>query len=327
MIWTDLARRVANDTAARPAAVARVRARLDASLQSAAPLLRDAFPAPSPLAAQRVREGLVRRRAARALRRPEWVLGALGAAMAAALLLVVVRPETARDVALSNGDVTLSPVVSVATAGAGQARGAGPDWQVDWQSGRIDVSVVPDAGARVSVVTREARVEVVGTAFSVDRDALGTSVDVAHGRVVVTCFADGRVYTLGGNEAAVCTPTTASGLLARASALAERGDAAGVQEALDAADALPQDPAVRAEVGFLRMSTLVSGGQLDQAAAIADDLLALPAHARTGEVLSIALHLALLREDCAQVKEYLADLGPGNDDLRSRADQCAGGGR
>jgi hypothetical protein len=91
--------------------------------------------------------------------------------------------------------------------------------RLEWEQGTLKVEVEPERGIDLAVHTREAEVRVVGTRFSVTRDALGTGVVVTHGHVAVLC-ADGEKALLGAGEARVCPPTHAAGLLGRANALA-----------------------------------------------------------------------------------------------------------
>ena len=80
-----------------------------------------------------------------------------------------------------------SPQVRLELDGHGVATGTDRDVVVQWESGTLGVDVVPKSGTSLSVVTEEAVIRVVGTAFEVRRDPLGVTTTVAHGRVAVRC--------------------------------------------------------------------------------------------------------------------------------------------
>ncbi|MFH1463350.1 MAG: FecR domain-containing protein, partial [Pseudomonadota bacterium] len=122
-----------------------------------------------------------------------WLLVGAGLA-AAAVTLVLALPdpmaEPVRAALVPSADLqslSPSPEVALAYQGAGQLEGTRQAPRIQWESGTVHVEVEPDQGIQLSLVTREAEVQVVGTAFSVTRDALGSRVEVDHGRVRVTC--------------------------------------------------------------------------------------------------------------------------------------------
>ncbi len=327
MIWTDLARRVANDTAPRADAVSRVRTALQAHVQPTTALLGAAFPASTVDATQRVREGLVRRRAAPSRGRVVFFGFGAVAGLATMLLFVSVPVVPVQStVTLAAGAITLSDTVSVVAAGSGAATGSASAWRIAWDNGRVDVGVTPEVGAVVAVETREARVEVVGTEFSVDRNALGTAVDVQHGIVRVTCFADGSVHELVAGDALTCIPTSASGLLGRASSLSDaQGAVDDVLATLDAAALLPADAPVHSEILFQRAAALVQAGRLAEAAVALHEVIVQPAGARSDDARTLAVQVALVSGNCVQAKTILAEMGSEHDDLSARVNACIGG--
>lgn len=177
------------------------------------PAALDRAPGPPPGAEARV----LARLGTRTVRRPRIAAASL---LAAAALLFVSEsvPVAPYDQELSGvAHLQLSPEVELQVDGAGRVGGTRFQPALTWQIGRIDVEVEPDRNVALSVETREARVEVVGTGFTVVRDALGTVVTVAHGRVRVTC-AGAASTLLGAGERTECKPGSAAGLLARAQA-------------------------------------------------------------------------------------------------------------
>jgi ferric-dicitrate binding protein FerR (iron transport regulator) len=121
------------------------------------------------------------------------------------------------------------------------------------------VEVVPDRGVRLSVETPEAEVRVVGTGFTVERDALGTRVEVRHGRVEVDCGAE-VTRLLREGDTVTCLPRTAGGLLGRALALqAQNAPGEEILSVLERALALPDVSTSHAdELGAHRVRVLLS---------------------------------------------------------------------
>ena len=83
--------------------------------------------------------------------------------------------------------LTLPTGIQVRYHGNGQLSGAPQAPHIDWRSGVLELSIPPHEGLELVVDTEEAQVEVVGTHYSVTRDALGTRVSVARGQVQVRC--------------------------------------------------------------------------------------------------------------------------------------------
>jgi hypothetical protein len=66
-------------------------------------------------------------------------------------------------------------------------------------------------------------------------------------------------------------------------------------------------------------------GRPDEAATAADEVLALGGHARTADARRVALHLALLRQDCARASILLSEMDAPDDDLTVRTHMCTEG--
>lgn len=313
MSWNLWRRRLAEGTEPDDATVRRVRARIDATLAPTTALLRATAPEPSDVQVARVHARL-RRLPATARPRPVWPLVA-GPALALALgaaLLVARAPEAPpalRTVALAglSGPVALSDIVEVTPSGEGTAHGADRAWTVAWEAGTLGVAVVPRQSAQVEIDTREARVRVIGTRFTVDRDALGTRVVVTEGRVAVDC-ADGASHELIAGGDAECLPTTDAGLLGRALAQSGRGDAPdAILATLDRGLAVSSDPEVGAELRAAEIDPLLALGRTADARDAAEQYLSLADAPRADEIRRVAGRLALLAGDCASAARYLGD--------------------
>ncbi|MEZ4235481.1 MAG: FecR domain-containing protein [Myxococcota bacterium] len=259
----------------------------------------------------RLRRGL--RRRPRLL--PLLALGGLTAAALAALLAIVggvaaarwARPSD-RPVAapLADAPVAVGDDVRLVAHGAGEVGGPERAPRIRWTAGALDVDVTPQQGVDLRVVTREAEVRVIGTAFRVDRDALGTAVDVVHGRVEVRCVAGGE-HVLGAGEHTVCLPSTPPGLLGRANELKRRGaDPAEVLATVDAALPAAAGPFL-AELLALRAEALLALDRPAEARAAADRYLD-AGGARTVDLLQIAATAALADGGCAAALPYLQRL-------------------
>lgn len=161
--------------------------------------------------------------------------------------------------------------VDLVYAGRGLARGTEDAPRIHWEAGRIELDIDPATHRDVTIETGEATVRVVGTSFTVVRDALGTTVDVERGRVDVACR-DGSGATLGAADALSCWPIRPGALLGRAQAL--RADPIRSLAALDRAlpRTSPGDP-IRGEILALRAEDLLLLGRLDEARATATTYL------------------------------------------------------
>mgnify|MGYP003327532486 FL=1 len=149
-----------------PAAVARVRARLDESTRSSVSVGRLAGIAVA--------------------------TAAIAAAALLALQHVMIPPPAAPAPVAVALDApsgwavhTAVPDVGLSFEGVGTIGGTEDAPRIAWESGTLNVEVTPEKGVRLAVATAEAEVRVVGTGFTVQRDRLGTRVQVRHGRVEV----------------------------------------------------------------------------------------------------------------------------------------------
>jgi len=196
---------------------------------------------------------------------------ALGAA-AAALAVVFLLPATGpapfdRELVADAGPATDSGVTGLALRfeGHGLLTGSEAAPRIVWQAGTVHLNVDPAAGLTVTVRTGEATVEVVGTAFEVERTALGTRVMVERGAVSVRCKR-GEEGSITGGGTTFCLPATPAGMLARARLLQDRRNPPA--EVLAAADdGLDRGPrgAVREELRIVRIEALRDAGRLDEA--------------------------------------------------------------
>ncbi|MEQ1506353.1 MAG: FecR domain-containing protein [Myxococcota bacterium] len=158
---------------------------------------------------------------------------ALGAVAAAVVIAFVVgRPDGPPihrlGQRLGSGDVALQ------LDGLGTVGGTPEAPEIRWESGRLAVEVTPNRGVHLAVVTPEATVRVIGTAFTVDRAAFATLVNVTHGTVEVTCAGEPPVR-VPAPGARTCLPDDPAALLRRVTAL--RRDGAPVDERLASIDA------------------------------------------------------------------------------------------
>ncbi len=197
-----------------------------------------------------------------------------GAALAAAcgLMLWVWRPwvPTALDQPLeASQSVTevLTPAVALDYQGRGHASGERATPTIRWDRGKLGVEVDPEADVAVTVQTREARVRVLGTRFVVERDLLGTHVEVTRGTVELRCQAGKAaplVLELGQRRS--CLPTSTAGLLGRARALWSGGDPGAALESSEQAlaRAEPGSPE-RGELLALHAELLLELERLDEA--------------------------------------------------------------
>jgi ferric-dicitrate binding protein FerR (iron transport regulator) len=246
------------------------------------------------------------RRAAATLDRPRpsrrpMYAGFAALSVAAAALLFALRPTVTVSALAADTATTMqvSDDVALSYAGRGEVTTDGAHPRVSWELGTLDVEVTPNRGVDLVIETPEATVRVIGTGFTVARDALGSAVDVRHGIVAVRC-GDGREGQLTAGQSMTCLPVRAAGMLARAKALAAGGAAdADVLVALDAGLRLDASPPVRAELSARRIRTLSALGRDEEAAAAASAWLAGDETIRRAEVEDLAFAVAMRRADCA----------------------------
>ena len=290
-----------------------------------------------PRALARLRVGLASRPAEPA--RPSWaaLLGlGLGFSGAAALLLwwgfapgpsapgsgasvAATAPLAAVDAPLGptplSGGVDGAPALvepvpglRLQVAGQGELSGTRGAPMVRLRSGSVRVEVDPAAGLAVSVQTQELQVDVLGTIFDVQRDAMGASVQVERGKVAAAC-AGAAPTPLTAGQRHSCAPTTAAGMLARARGLQERaaeGPEAGaaVLEAVRAGLAMADGtPGVRGELHVVAFEQLDRAGDAAGALAEVDAYLRLGGP-RAGELAARAAQLAMDLGGCGRALNY-----------------------
>jgi hypothetical protein len=321
--FLEILRRFLLETEPSPFAVRRVRRRLEEPEREPIRALLHALPEPAAGA-----EARIRARLARPARAPSRLAPALGlavvaaAAVALAYALVPRAPEPvalilSSEVAWSSVDP--APAVALGFQGTGSVSGDERSPRILWESGTLEVRVEPDRGVALVVETREAEVRVVGTAFSVTSDVLGTRVDVDHGRVAVRCVGSEEVRIAAG-ERRTCLPTTAARLLARATALEVQG--APPLELLQTADAgLALDPPgfLRSEFAYRRISALDALERDAESLADAERYLdgGLGEEKRRNEVRRLAARLAWNAGGCTAALPHLEQLAADASDALS----------
>lgn len=254
-----------------PSAIERERVLRRVAASLARPAALDHAPVPARGAESRILARLGARKA-RHIRSWRPAGGLLAAA--ASLFLLKTMPAPLFDLDLSGSSrVRLSPEVQLDVDGTGRVTGTRFQPVLAWQIGRLQVEVEPQRSVELSVETREARVEVVGTGFTVTRDVRGTVVAVTHGRVRVTC-AGGTPTLLEAPEQVECRPASAAGLLARAQA-DRAGDGAPTTILLDvrAGLATAGPAAVHQELRALLVQLLMDTGNRAEALAVATEYL------------------------------------------------------
>ncbi len=306
MKLSDQLRRFAEVTEPSPASLARVRRRL--GVEADAALSREILarlPGPTPGAEDRVRARLGR--PAPAVR---WPIAGLLAAAALAAWVLREAPENPVLLSLEGegSAVEVGEHVRLVASGSGNVGGTDRRPRLQWNRGRLDVEVDHGEGIDLHVHTPEAMVRVVGTAFTVRRDILGTQVDVVRGAVEVTCVGEVPRRMQAG-ETAACWPTRPAGLLGRARALQAAGAPAGeVLSALDAIDARDADFIVTGEVLALRFEMLRALGRHDEALAVAAEYRSRGYEERRSEIAAAAVALHLARGDCGAASAWTAAL-------------------
>ncbi len=283
-------------------------------------LLRE-LPEPAAAATERVARRLARTQRAAPLPRTTpspWLVAGLGCAIAAASAAVALRvgadPGTSPEGAgpLASDSVWAGrrlTGVDLTYRGSGDVDGSDQAPRIDWQRGTLNVEVTPGLGLDVRVNTREAEVRVVGTGFTVTRDALGTRVEVRHGIVETSCVGESAVQLQQG-DSVTCAPQSAAGLLGRAQALREaRADAALVAQSLEAGLALTSlaDP-IGAELGAMQVQLYAEAGRNTEALESAHRLLSAGGSGREEELILLAGAVARASGGCAEAAPWLLDL-------------------
>jgi ferric-dicitrate binding protein FerR (iron transport regulator) len=315
--FRDILSRFRRETQPSERAVARVKHRIGdpVSDQQISRSLLQQLPGVDPHAPARVRARLAARQPARTYR--AWAAGGVVlAAAAAGLTVVVILPDPGLapvqaqlEAADQPVELAPSPEVALAYTGTGSLEGTRQAPRIAWEAGTVHVDVEPHQGIQLVVATAEAQVEVVGTAFDVTRDALGTQVLVEHGRVRVTCH-DGVATLLGAGEHTTCLPTTAHGMLARARALQDQGASQDLllTTASVALERHPEPSLVNNELQLVRIEALYSLGRESHALERAGAYLDSDAELRRDGVLTLATRLAWSTGGCDAASPWLEQL-------------------
>jgi len=295
-------RHVAEQTRARPEAMERIQRRLVAEIGDAAEVR--ARLAVVPTVADGAEDRVMARLAAsqRQLRPHPARVAVLGTLLAAAVALFAIQEQPVELTgALSATEwrhVQPTPLVALSFQGEGALGGNEGAPHIEWRAGTLKVEVEPNRGVKLDVQTREALVRVVGTGFSVDRSALGTTVAVSHGRVSVACEGGGDSM-LGAGEHTVCMPTTPAGLLGRARALTEQGaPGSDVLATVDRGLSAAKPGAVHEELAVARAEALAGEERWSEAYAEASQLLAEGAGARRDDLLHLRARYGFAAEGC-----------------------------
>lgn len=304
-----------------PASLTRVRTRLERAQapmdvgrepKSLSRRLLQAIPEPSPVPLARVRRRLHVN--ARPSNTSEFLRGIRigggvgGVAIAiTAVLLVLDRPVPLDGVLEGDASRDVTTLLGVVHSGRGLVGGTDARPRLTWEWGTLAVEVAPNRGADVEVSTPEAHVRVVGTAFTVTRDRLGTAVGVARGTVEMTCLGQAPMRLAAG-DAHLCLPTRAAGLLGRAQALLDAG--AAEADVLDAVDRglVMSSGAVGRELSLLRLELLVGAGRDAEALNQASALLAEPAGDEVRTIRRLAATAARQEGGCAGLRDWLDPL-------------------
>jgi ferric-dicitrate binding protein FerR (iron transport regulator) len=276
-----------------PGALERLEQRVNGSLGGASipqwlALLPDAPAGATVRLQRRLEQGQGRRHRVAGLR-PVLAGGGLLATCGLVLMLWQPWQPTVLDRALvaeQSLHESLTPAVALDYQGRGWVSGVETAPTIRWEQGQLAVEVEQDAGVDLHIRTREAWLWVVGTEFSVDRDLLGTHVQVTRGVVELRCEGGSAdPVQLGAGQQHSCAPTSATGLLGRARVLLEGGDAAAAlatcERALErATDGSPE----QGELLVLQVELLLELGRIAAAREAARRYLEL-GHTARAEVL------------------------------------------
>jgi len=321
--FLEILRRFLRETEPSPFAVRRVRRRLDEPDRESLRALLRTLPEPSEGAEARIRARLAQPAPAPSRLVPALGFAAAAAAVAALVLALVPRAPEPVALALSSDTewtrVEPAPAVTLGFQGTGRVTGDERSPRVLWESGTLDVQVEPGQGVALVVETREAEVRVVGTAFSVTSDVLGTRVDVDHGKVAVRCVGSGESL-LGTGERHTCLPTTAAGLLGRATALMVQGaPAADLLATANAGLAVEAPDALRHEFLGRRIRALADLDRDAEALADAERFLdaGLGEKERRTEIRRLAVDLAWNTGGCTAALPHLEQLAADAPDAAS----------
>ncbi len=282
----------------------------------------------------RTREALVRRlasarRTGRGVSVPRRQAVVLAAALAAAVLTFVLLPRPDRILS----ERLVSPVawqeraptadVALRFQGRGSLSGTAHAPEIAWEAGRLEVSVVPGREIQLVVETREAQVRVTGTAFSVERSALGSVVAVDRGAVQVACRGTTPI-PVGSGGRQLCPPVSAAGWMARANLLRDPGEVLASAEAGLAYRDAPG--AVMDELGAIRILALTELSRDAEALDAAEAYLGRDHPTREDEIRRLAIRLARRVGGCARARLHIEALAADDADAAALLAACAGGG-
>lgn len=240
-------------------------------------------------------------------------LGAGLAAAAAGLFYLLPSPGQAAfsepQLASETGWRTAqSDGVALSYRGTGAVSGERKAPRIEWQRGTLNVEVTPEHGVDLRVQTREAEVRVLGTGFSVRRDAFGTHVEVRHGIVETRC-GSGESVRLFAGDSKDCLPLSAAGLLGRARAQMESGAATeSVLSTLAAAGSVAEyGSAVSVELAVARSETLAAASRPQEALLVVQAALDAGAGVRHVELVQFGARLSAPLGGCAAAAPWLLD--------------------
>lgn len=230
-----------------------------------------------------------------------WGLAAAGLAALIAAWFIVRSPEPPAPLALN--EVLHSPerltereplpTMALSYQGRGTLAGDRAAPRLSWDHGQLAVEVTPDTGTQLTIHTREALIQVVGTAFTVTRSGPRTDVEVHRGQVNVRCAAGGGAELLAG-QSHRCGPASEAGWLALAHQL--HSPSAEPAQALQAIEsglgiASPRG-LVTTELLALRAQVLADAGRLDEALAAVLVALDRPHPHRRNQLLALGVAIA-----------------------------------
>ncbi len=187
--------------------------------------------------------------------------------------VIVAEGPRLLDRALDTSSPQVSPSehVRLLIHGEGDLGGATDAPRIAWSHGALGVDVDPGHGVDLQVTTAEANVAVIGTAFTVDRDARrGTRITVRTGQVRVLCL--GAEPTELDNGGELLCPSRAA-LLGDARRLARDGEHLSAITAATRGLAMGADGALAGELLFVRLESRIAVGQVAEAKADAQAYL------------------------------------------------------
>lgn len=232
-------------------------------------------------------------------------LGAAAALGVVALRLAPRRLDRALVAEVEPVHEPLGAAVAVTYEGRGAVAGVARDLEITWEAGRLRTDVAPGRGVALRVVTPEATVTVVGTAFTVDRDQRGTTVAVERGTVDLACRGEPRRALEAGLDR-VCFRSAAAAL----QQARETADPAVALEVLDRGLALGAEGPVAVELGLSRVERLQALGRTEEALQEAERLLEGGAAHRQAELRAQAARLAWDQGGCARALPHLREVDP-----------------